>query len=194
MDKNPRQPPSDVTQLLDRWEAGDGSAVEALMPLVYDELRALAARRLRGEREGHTLQATALVNEAYLRLVGSEVSLQSRAHFFALAAKMMRRILVDHARARDAAKRGGGAARLSLTEAQVFGPASGAEDAVDVLAIHEALEALESHDERKARVMELSVFTGLTQREVAETLSISPATVERDLRFARAWLANRLGG
>ena len=164
------------------------------MPLVYDELRALAARRLRGEREGHTLQATALVNEAYLRLVGSATPLEGRTHFFALAARMMRRILVDHARARDAAKRGGGAARVSLTEAEIFGPAGGASDAVDVLAIHQAPEALEAHDERKARVMELSVFAGLAQREVAEALSISPATVERDLRFARAWLANRLQG
>jgi len=101
---------------------------------------------------------------------------------------------VDHARARDAAKRGGGAARLSLTQAEVYGPVSEEGDAIDVLAIHEALEALEALDERKARVMELSVFAGLTQREVAEALTTSPATVERDLRFARAWLANRLGG
>lgn len=194
MTDDPKPSPADVTRLLHRWEEGDESAVEELMPLVYDELRALAARRLRGEREGHTLQATALVNEAYLRLVGSQVPLQGRAHFFALAARMMRRILVDHARARDAAKRGGGAARLSLTEARLFEPASDEGDPVGVLAIHEALEALESHDERKARVVELSVFAGLTQREVAEALSVSPATVERDLRFARAWLASRLRG
>lgn len=194
MEKDAKQPAADVTQLLHRWEAGDGSAVEELMPLVYDELRALAARRLRGEREGHTMQATALVNEAYIRLVGSAAPLEGRAHFFALAARMMRRILVDHARARDAAKRGGGAARLSLTQAEVYGPVSEVDDAIDVLAIHEALEALEALDERKARVMELSVFAGLTQREVAEALATSPATVERDLRFARAWLANRLGG
>lgn len=194
MDEDPKRHAPDVTQLLQRWKAGDGSAADELMPLVYDELRALAAGRLRGEREGHTLQATALVNEAYLRLAGSAVPLEGRAHFFALAARTMRRILVDHARSRDAAKRGGGAAHLSLTEAEVFGSASVDGDAVDILAIHEALEALESLDERKARVMELSVFAGLAQREVAEALSISPATVERDLRFARAWLANRLRG
>jgi RNA polymerase sigma factor (TIGR02999 family) len=188
----PKRPATDVTQLLQRWEAGDGSAVDELIPLVYDELRALAARRLRGEREGHTLQATALVNEAYLRMVGSAVPLQGRAHFFALAAKIMRRILVDHARTREAAKRGGGAARVSLTDARLFAASSGDGDPIDVLAIHDALDALESRDERKARVIELSVFGGLTQREIAESLSISPATVERDLRFARAWMAKRL--
>lgn len=161
------------------------------MPLVYDELRRLAARRLRGEREGHTLQATALVNEAYLRLVGSPVHVEGRAHFFALAARMMRRILVDHARSRDAAKRGGGAARMSLTEAQSIAP-TGATSEMDVLAVHEALEALEEHDERKARVVEMLVFGGLKHAEVAEALDISLATVDRDFRFARAWLAGRL--
>jgi len=192
MTTDSERPPPDITLLLHRWGSGDSAAADELMPLVYDELHALAARRLRGERDGHTLQATALVNEAYLRLVGADVRLDGRTHFLALVGRIMRRVLVDHARARDAAKRGGGAARVSLTDAQLFAPATDEGGAVDVLAIHQALEALEEQDARKARVVELVVFAGLSQREVADALSISPATVERDLRFARAWLATRL--
>lgn len=182
-------PREDVTTLLAQWSAGDRSALDRLMPVVYEELRVVAARRLRAEPEGHTLQATALVNEAFLRMVGSEPDVKGRSHFFALAARAMRRVLVDHARAQKAEKRGGGARRLSLTEANLVS----SEDAPEVLAVHEALSELESQDERKARVLELHVFGGLTYAEIASALEISDATVHRDLRLAKAWLARRLG-
>jgi len=181
--------PNDVTRLLELWDGGDTSVVDQLMPLVYEQLRAVADRRLRAERDGHTLQATALVNETYLRMVGSEMHVQGRAHFFALAAKVMRRILVDHARAHHAAKRGGGGVRLSLTEANLV---ASADTDLDILAVHEALKALEAQDERKARVVEMVMFGGLTYDEVAEALDVSVATVDRDLRFAKSWLTARL--
>lgn len=182
-------PHDEVTLLLEQWHSGDASAMERLMPLVYDQLRVVADRRLRGEQTGHTLQATALVNEAYLRLVGADVAFEGRSHFFAFAARMMRRILVDHARARRTAKRGGDAVRLSLTQANLVET----EDAADVIAVHEALEELEKQDPRKARVLELIIFGGLTYQEAAEALDVSTATVDRDFRFAKAWLAKRLG-
>ena len=182
--------PKDVTQLLQAWDGGDNSVADRLMPLVYDELRSIAEGRLRGERAGHTLQATALVNEAYIRMVGSDIQVQGRSHFFALAARVMRRVLVDHARARDAAKRGGGASRVSLTEAGLVAP----QDDPGVLAVHEALTALERQDERKARVTEMLIFAGMTYDEVAEALGISAATVDRDFRFSKAWLSARLEG
>lgn len=185
---DPEPDTEEVTQLLRKWDAGDTSAAERLMPLVYDQLRTVAARRLRAESEGHTLQATALVNEAYLRMVGSDIHVEGRAHFFALAAQIMRRILVDHARARGAAKRGGGAARVSLTQANLQAPDEG----VDVLAVHEALKQLEELDERKAKVIEMLIFGGLTYAEASEALGVSEATVDRDFRFAKAWLAGRL--
>jgi RNA polymerase sigma factor (TIGR02999 family) len=179
----------EVTRLLARWSAGDTSAMDELMPLVYDQLRQIAGRYLRDERTGHTLQATALVNEAFVRLVGSDVSFDDRVHFFALAARTMRRILVDHARRHQADKRGGGALRVPLAEAQLITAA----DAIDILAVHEALEELQAQDERKARVVELLVFGGLSYAEAADALDISEATLDRDFRMAKAWLALRLG-
>ncbi len=161
------------------------------MPLVYEELRRVAHRRLAGERTGHTLQTTALVHEAYGRLAEADLPWQDRAHFFALAARTMRRILVDYARSRLAEKRGGGAQAVPLDQLTVELSAGG-EDA-EILALHEALEALERQDPRKARVIEAHIFGGLTYEETAEALGISPATVDRDLRLAKAWLARELG-
>jgi RNA polymerase sigma factor (TIGR02999 family) len=179
-----------VTQLLMRWGDGDQSALEHLMPLVYDELRRLAAAYLRRERVGHTLQATALVNEAYMRLVDQKhTRWQNRAQFFGIAAQLMRRILVDHARQHLAEKRGGPEQqRLSLTHAeQVAG-----RQEVDILAIHETLNALARLDEQQSRIVELRFFGGLTIEETAEVLGISHATVERDWNLARAWLRREL--
>jgi RNA polymerase sigma factor (TIGR02999 family) len=161
------------------------------MPLVYEELRRVAHRRLAGERTGHTLQTTALVHEAYARMAEADLPMQNRAHFFALAARTMRRILVDYARARLADKRGGGAQAVPLDDLTVE-LADGGEDA-EILALHEALQALERQDERKARVIEAHIFGGLTYDETAAALGISPATVDRDLRLAKAWLARELG-
>lgn len=182
-------PQEEVTTLLAQWSSGDRSALDRLMPLVYEELRVVAANRLRSEPVGHTLQATALVNEAFLRMAGSELDLAGRSHFFALAARAMRRVLVDHARAQSAEKRGGGAKRLSLTDAKLVSSA----DAPEVLAVHQALAELEKQDQRKAQVIELNIFGGLTYAEIAQTLEISDATVHRDLRLAKAWLARHLG-
>lgn len=179
---------TDVTRLLNEWGQGDPDAMERLMPLVYDELRAVAGRRLRAERADHTLQATALVNEVYLRMVGAEMDFNGRAHFIAIASRVMRRVLVDHARMRSAAKRGGNRERMSLTEANLVASS----DAPEVIALHEALEALEAQDERKARVVELMVFGGATYDETAAALDISAATVDRDFRLAKAWLARYL--
>ncbi len=173
-----------VTQLLAAWRAGDAGHVDRLLPLVYAELHQLAQRQMRGERPGHTLQATALVHEAFLRLSGADVPWQDRVHFFALAANTMRRVLVDHAKARRRGKRGGGAAHLPLEEALHVGAAP----SDDVEALDEALERLAARDPRKARVVELHYFAGLNYDEIAEALSISAATVDRDLRFAKAWL------
>lgn len=177
---------SDVTRLLDQWRStGDDRAMDQLIPLVYDELRGLAAARLRGERNDHTLQPTALVHEAYARLVQADVGYQNRTHFFAVAAQMMRRILVDHARRIQSAKRGGGAVAITLQEdlAGAAGPRS------DVLALDEALTRLAEREPRKAQVVELHFFGGLTYAETASALEISEATVDRDLRMAKAWLA-----
>jgi RNA polymerase sigma factor (TIGR02999 family) len=174
----------DVTQLLVRWRGGDESAHERLMPLVYDELRRLADRYMRAERPDHTLQATALVHEAYVRLVGVDAAWQDRAHFMSLAATMMRRVLVDHARAGRRQKRGGGAAKVSLDDVALLSP----EPSAELLDLDDALTRLAAIDERKARAVELHYFGGLTYEETAEVLGISPATVDRDLRMARAWL------
>jgi len=180
---------SEVTRLLAAWRgSGDEDALDRLIPLVYDELHALAARRLRGERPDHTLQATALVHEAYARLVEGDVRFDDRAHFFALAATAMRRILVDHARHRGRDKRGGGRARVTLNDEI----AAAADRPDDILALDEAIERLAEHDERKARVVELHFFGGLTYAEIAAALEVSEATVDRDLRMAKAWLGNEL--
>jgi len=175
-----------VTALLQAWRAGDRGALDRLIPLVHDELHRLAQGCMRGERPDHTLQATALVNEAYLKLVRADVDWRDRAHFFAVAATTMRRILVDHARARGRKKRGGVA--VSLEESVLVSPDREAE----LLAIDEALTRLADHDERAARVVELHYFGGLTYDEIAEALGVSAATVDRDLRFAKAWLYREL--
>jgi RNA polymerase sigma factor (TIGR02999 family) len=179
----------EVSKLLAAWSAGEPGADERLFALVYEELRKLAAYHMRRERPGHSLQTTALVHEAYLRLAGLQRSTwKSRGHFFALAAQAMRRILVDHARRRRAAKRGGGEAPSPLDSI-----AATMEHSVDLLALDAALEKLERLDPREARVVELRFFAGLSLSEVASSLGISKATVERDWAAARAWLRSELG-
>ena len=179
------QAPQNVTQLLIGWSKGDKEALDRLVPLVYDELRRQAARYLRHERVGHTLQTTALIHEAYLRLVDQKnVHWQNRAHFFGIAAQLMRRILVDHARTRKRAKRGGSDVRVSLSEATL--EAKGKD--LDIVALDEALERLAEIDVQQSRIVELRFFSGLTVEETAEVLSISTATVKRDWSIAKAWL------
>lgn len=181
---------SEVTILLDRISRGDGKAPEELLPLVYDELRRLAQGYMQNERDDHTLQATALVHEAYIRLVDWEkVSWQNRAHFFAMAASVMRKILVDHARQKKAQKRGFGQ-RLALDEAISFSLAQ----EVDLIGLDEALESLAKFDEMQAKVVELRFFGGLTIEETAHALGVSPATVKREWTVAKAWLYQRLRG
>jgi RNA polymerase sigma factor (TIGR02999 family) len=183
------EPQHEVTQILQAWSGGDARAPERLMPFVYDELRRLARAFLSREREGHTLQPTALVNEAYLRLVGqTRVSWQGRAHFYAVASSMMRRVLIDHARAHATEKRGGGVRRLSLEELRV--PLE--ERAAGFLALDEALERLGRMDERKCRVVEMRFFGGLTDEEIAEVLGVTTRTVLRDWQKARLWLYREL--
>jgi RNA polymerase sigma factor (TIGR02999 family) len=179
-----------VTRLLKEWGGGSKEALDQLMPLVYDQLRTLAARCLSAERPEHTLRATALVNEAYLRLVGSELAFNDRVHFYAVAARLLRHILVDHAKSLNRAKRGGGAAKLSLDEALVVGQAAPS----GILDLDDALKRLAGHDSRKAEVVELLFFGGLTYDEAASMLNISPATVHRELRMAKAWLHRDLTG
>lgn len=181
--------PADVTQLLIDWTQGRPDALDRLMPLVYDDLKRRARAHLSHERVGHTLQATALVNEAYLRLIDQQrVQWQNRAQFVAIASRMMRRILVDHARTTKRSKRGGGAARLSLDDVDVA--ASGPE--LDVEALDQALTALAALDSRQAQVVELRYFGGLTNDETGQALGISVATVKREWDMARAWLRRRL--
>lgn len=180
---------SEVTRLLSAWRAsGDERLLDELVPLVYDELRDLAARRLGGERPDHTLRATALVHEAYARLVDADVDFVDRAHFFALAATTMRRILVDHARARSRKKRGGDAHHVTLSEELAASP----DRPEELVALDDALTRLAERDERKAKVVELHFFGGMTYAETAAALGISDATVDRDLRLAKAWLAREL--
>ena len=179
----------DVTGLLLSWRQGDAAALDRLVPLVYDELRRVARRHLRGERPGHALQATALVHEVYLRLVDVDrMTLTSRSHFFGVAASLMRQILVDHARRQRADKRGGGVTMLSLDEVSPAAQAT----SVDVLALDQALDVLSSLDGRQCRVVELRFFAGLNIDEAADALGISPATVEREWALAKAWLFRRL--
>ena len=183
-------PAGEVTRLLRAWRHGDRSALESLIPLVYADLHRMAERRLRGERPGHTLQPTAIVHEAYLRLVGGEgEDWQNRAHFFAAAARSMRRILVDHARAREAKKRGGGGNRYLLDTTVLVEPR-----AVDLIAVDDALEKLAALDAEQGRVVELRFFAGLTEGETADALGISPATVHRKWLSAKAYLHRELAG
>ncbi len=177
-----------VTTLLGRWREGDQAALDALMPLVYEELRALARRSLRGEPSGRTLRPTVLVNEAYLRMLGPNVDWQDRAHFFALAARLMRRILIDHARARGRGKRGGDASFVALS-GQESGPEA---DLLGVLEIDRALEKLRAIDPRKSEVLELHYFGGLRQEEIAAALGVSPRTVFQDLKLGKAFLSVEL--
>lgn len=188
----PGEPPAEVTQLLIAWGAGDGAAGERLLPMVYEELHRQAARAMRREAGEHTLQATALVHEAYLRLVDQHrIEWRNRAQFMGVAAEVMRRILVDHARTRLAAKRGGGAQRVTLDEEQEAGVADGG-PGLNVLELHEALERLAGIDPPQARVVELRYFGGLSIEETAEVMHISPATVKREWTIARAWLRREL--
>ena len=183
-----------VTRLLSAWRSGDAHALERLTPLVYQELRELAHRYMRRERRNHTLQATAVVHEAYVRLVGMDVPWENRTHFYAVAARLMRRILVDHAKARHREKRGGPVTMVSVDVYQedtdhIIGSSAGQ---IDVLEIDEALERLAGQDQRLANVVELHYFGGLTYQETAQALEISEATVHRDLRLAKAWILNQI--
>jgi RNA polymerase sigma factor (TIGR02999 family) len=188
----PHTPAPDVTGLLQRWGDGDASAAERLLPAIYDELHRQAARAMRRENAEHTLQATALVHEAYLRLVDQRrVEWKNRAQFFGIAANVMRRVLVDHARARLAAKRGGGAAQVTLGGADR--DARDGDDGIELLALHDALERLQQFDADQARLVELRYFGGLNIDETAEALGVSPATVKREWALARAWLRRELG-
>lgn len=178
----------EITRLLVAWTDGEESALEKLTPIVYEELRQLAKRYMRQERPGHTLQSTAVVHEAFLRLVNQNVEWNSRAHFFAIAAKMMRRILVDHARSRATSKRGAGVTPVPVDERNAVSP----ERDVDLVALDEALEHLAKIDPQRSRIVELRYFGGLSNEESAEILGISPATVQRQWTGARAWLYHEL--
>jgi RNA polymerase sigma-70 factor, ECF subfamily len=181
---------SGVTHLLAAWTQGDESALNRLIPLVHRELRQIAQRCMRGERVGHSLQATALVNEAFLRLVDAQhVNWQNRTHFLAVAARVMRRILVDHARARRYQKRGGGRVNVTLDAALMVTD----ESSPDLVALDDALTALAEVDERKSSVIELRFFGGLSVEETAAFLKVSPETIKRDWRLAKAWLAREMG-
>lgn len=185
-------PPSEqITRLLESWNQGDEGAIDKLVPLVYDELHRLAQRYMADERPSHTLQTTALVNEAYVRLVdSSHANWESRTHFFGVCAQVMRRILVDWARSRQALKRGGDVRALDLDEALAVAKQPGA----DLVAIDDALKALAAIDPRKGQVVELRFFGGLTVKEIAELLKISPETVQRDWKLAKSWLRRELSG
>lgn len=179
---------SGVTHLLIAWKGGDREALEELTPIVYNELRQLARRYMQGENAEGVLQTTALVHEAYLRLVGLDVSWQGRNHFFSVAARMMRRVLIDYARSRRAAKRGGGERHLSLDEGRIS-----LERSSELIALDDALKALANFDPRKSQVVELRFFGGLTIEETADLVGVSHATIERDLRMAKAWLYREMG-
>src|SRR5579864_2215786 len=183
--KLPASPPGQVTELLRAWSDGDEGALEQLLPLVEAELRRLARAYMARERQGHTLQVTALVNEAFLRLTDArQLQWEDRAHFLGISARLMRRVLVDHARSRGYQKRGGGMQRVELDEAMVVA----AETTVDVVALDRALDALAAVDVRKSRVIEMRFFGGLSVEETAEALHVSTDTVKRDWRLAKLWL------
>ena len=179
-------PAADVTQLLSKWSGGDQAALDQLLPLVYGELRRLAGSYLRRERSNHTLQSTALVHEAFMRMVNQhDVQWKNRAHFFAIAAQMIRRILVDYARSQHAEKRGSGAVKLALDEALATPQA---ESDLDLLGLNDALDRLAALDERQSRIVELRFFAGLSIEETAEVMHLSPASIKREWQSARAWL------
>lgn len=181
--------PQEVTQLLVDWRGGDQAALDKLMLLVYDELHALARRYMKQERGDHTLQTTALVNEAYLKLVGGQSpDWQNRAHFFAVAAQVMRHLLIDHARSKRYARRGGSTVRITLDENVAASPG----ESVDLLALNEALDRLDAIDERKRRIVELRYFSGLSVEETAEVLGLSVITIKREWLKAKAWLYREL--
>jgi RNA polymerase sigma factor (TIGR02999 family) len=180
-----------VTGILLKWREGDEAALDRLVPIVHDELRRIARRCMAGERAGHSLQATALVNEAYLRLIDVQhVNWQNRAHFLAMSARLMRRILVDYARSKRYQKRGGGAVKVTFDE----GLPVTAEPAMDLVALDDALKVLAAVDERKSRVVELRFFGGLSVEETATVLAVSPETIMRDWKLAKAWLMRELRG
>jgi RNA polymerase sigma-70 factor (ECF subfamily) len=184
------QVPANFTQLLTEWRSGHPQALDRLTPLVYDELRRLARNYMRAERGSHTLQATAVVHEAFLRLIQANVALQDRGHFFALASRLMRRVLVDHAKSRSRIKRNAGARDFSADQtAEVLPPMD-----FDVVALDDALEGLQQMEPRLAQVIELHYFGGLTYDQIAAAVGTSAATVHRDIRLARAWLLNEIGG
>ena len=194
MRRMPREPlmttaPHQVTQLLQQWSEGDQNALDKLMPMVHDELHRLAHQHMRRESAGHVLQTSALINEAYIRLVDQpQMRWQSRGHFFGIAARLMRHILVDDARKRNAAKRGGSLIQVPLDEASTVVQ----EQAANVAALDDALQRLETIDERQGKIVELRFFGGLSIEETAEVLKVSPGTVMRDWTFARAWLRNEM--
>jgi RNA polymerase sigma factor (TIGR02999 family) len=183
--------PENLTSLLTQMQRGDDRAGNKAIALVYSELHRIASRELRGERPGHLLQTTALIHEAYTRLIGSEgLEIQNRVHFFAVASQQMRRVLVDHARARDAQKRGGGAVKVALDDIHAgINPRD-----IDLVSLDEALGALERVDPRSAQVVELRFFGGYSDQEVGEVVGVSQATVRRDWEFARSWLYDRMHG
>ncbi|HMN96606.1 MAG TPA: sigma-70 family RNA polymerase sigma factor [Phycisphaerales bacterium] len=190
-DPGARRPATDTTRLLDRMSEGDPAAAEDLLPVVYEELRRIAAAAMRQERADHTLQPTAIVHEAYLRLIGGQpVKWQGRAHFMGVAAGAIRRVLIDHARRTRTAKRGGDRQRVTLAEQPDDRRATGTE--VDLLDLHAALERLEAVNPRQSRVVELRFFGGLTNEDVAEVMGLSRSTVSDEIAFARAWLAKEL--
>jgi RNA polymerase sigma-70 factor (ECF subfamily) len=189
--KDPARSPHEITQLLAEWSNGNQTALDKLYPLVYDELHRMASRYMNRERKGHTLQTTALINEAYVRLVDQkQVHWENRAHFFAISAQIMRRILIDHARRHAYAKRGGGAQRISLDETALVAD----ECASELLLLEEALKRLAELDSRRSQVVELRYFGGLNNEEIAGVLKISENTVTRDWNMARAWLYKELSG
>lgn len=183
---------NDITMLLRQWRAGEVEARDALFNTVYDALRALAVARLSGGRGDQTLRPTSLVHEAMVRMLGGELDFSDRSHFFALAALKMRAVLVDHARACNAAKRGGGALNVTLSHVDLAMIDSSQDSVYDVLALHQALESLAAHDPRSAHAVEMMYFGGMSHGEIATVLQVSVPTVERDLRFARAWLNRQL--
>jgi RNA polymerase sigma factor (TIGR02999 family) len=173
-----------VTGLLRQWRGGDGAALDQLMPVVYEELRRLAGRHLQGERPGHTLRATDLVHELYIRLVDADIEWKDRTHFYAIAARILRRVLVEYARSHNRQKRGSGEAPIPLDEAVLVGP----ESAAIVLELDDALQRLSEFDARKSDIVQLLFFGGLTYDETAMALDVSPATIHRELKLAKAWL------